>query len=134
MKCPGCQFDNRESAKFCGGCGRRFEIICPSCGTNNPTVNKFCDECGSKLSQPIQQVPNDLKLDVKIAKIQKYLPEGLTKKILSQRDRIEGERRQVTVMFCDMAGFTPLTALLGIEEAYSIMDQVYEILINKVHD
>jgi class 3 adenylate cyclase/tetratricopeptide (TPR) repeat protein len=37
-------------------------------------------------------------------------------------------------MFCDMQGFTPLSEMLGIEEAYSIMDQVYEILIHKVHD
>jgi class 3 adenylate cyclase len=134
MRCPGCQFDNRERAKFCGGCGRRFEVICPSCGTNNPIVNKFCDECGSRLSQHTQKTPYDLKLDEKIAKIQRYLPEGLTEKILSQRNRIEGERRQVTVLFCDMAGFTPLSALLGIEEVYSIIDQVYEILIHKVHD
>jgi class 3 adenylate cyclase len=37
-------------------------------------------------------------------------------------------------MFCDMQGFTPLSELLGIEDAYAIMDQVYEILIHKVHD
>jgi class 3 adenylate cyclase/tetratricopeptide (TPR) repeat protein len=70
----------------------------------------------------------------KIAKIQKYLPEGLTEKILSQRDRIEGERKQVTVMFCDMEGFTPLVEKLGAEEAYLTMDRVYEMLIHKVHD
>ncbi len=134
MKCPECQFENREGAKFCGECGHQFEIICPACGTNNRAGNKFCDECGSKLSLPLQQVPKDLSFDEKIAKIQKYLPQGLTEKILSQRDRIEGERKQVTVMFCDMEGFTPLSELLGIEEAYSIMDQVYEILIHKVHD
>jgi class 3 adenylate cyclase/tetratricopeptide (TPR) repeat protein len=134
MKCPKCQFDNRERAKFCGECGHKFEIICPSCGTNNPAGNKFCDECGFKISQPVQHIPKDLSLDAKIAKIQKYLPEGLTEKILAQKDRIEGERKQVTVMFCDMEGFTPLSNLLGIEEAYSVMDQVYEILIHKVHD
>ncbi|UCF85588.1 MAG: AAA family ATPase, partial [Desulfobacteraceae bacterium] len=50
------------------------------------------------------------------------------------RDRIEGERKQVTVMFADMEGFTQLSEKLGPEEAYSIMDQVYEILIHKVHD
>ncbi len=134
MECPQCQFENREGAKFCGECGHKFEITCPSCGTNNRAGNKFCDECGSKLSLPFKQVPKDLSLDEKIAKIQKYLPQGLTEKILSQRDRIEGERKQVAVMFCDMEGFTPLSESLGIEEAYSIMDQVYEILIHKVHD
>ena len=69
-----------------------------------------------------------------IAKLKRYLPTGLAEKILAQRDRIEGEKRQVTVLFCDLAGYTPLTEKLGPEEAYALMDRVYEILIHKVHD
>ena len=72
-------------------------------------------------------------LDEKLEKIQLYLPKGLTEKILSQRDRIEGERKHVTIMFCDMEGFTALSEQIGLEETYSIMDKVYEILIHKVH-
>jgi class 3 adenylate cyclase/tetratricopeptide (TPR) repeat protein len=134
MKCPNCQFENREEAKFCNECGSKFELTCPECGATNRGGSKFCDECGSKLSLPVEKAPKDLSFDEKLTKIQKYLPKGLTEKILSQRDRIEGERKQVTVMFCDMQGFTPLSEMLGIEEAYSIIDQVYEILIHKVHD
>jgi class 3 adenylate cyclase/tetratricopeptide (TPR) repeat protein len=99
-----------------------------------PIDAKFCNQCGHNLTLPSEPPPKDLSLDEKVAKIQKYLPKGLTEKILSQRDRIEGERKQVTVMFCDMEGFTPLSEMLGIEDAYAIMDQVYEILIRKVHD
>ncbi|MEJ2189271.1 MAG: adenylate/guanylate cyclase domain-containing protein [Acidobacteriota bacterium] len=69
-----------------------------------------------------------------MAKIQKYLPEGVARKVLSQRERIEGENKQVTVMFCDMEGYTPLTERLGPEEAYVLADQVYEILIRKVNE
>jgi hypothetical protein len=87
-------------------------------------------ECGHNLSLPSEPSPKDVSLDEKLAKIQRYLPKGLTEKILSQRDKIEGERKQVTVMFCDMEGFTPLSEKLGPEEAYSIIDQVYEILIH----
>jgi predicted ATPase/class 3 adenylate cyclase len=134
MECPKCQFNNREGAKFCNECGHKFQLTCPDCGSNNRVGSKFCDECGSHLSVPIKHAPKDLSFDEKLTKIQKYLPKGLTEKILSQRDRIEGERKQVTVMFCDMEGFTPLTESLGIEEAYSVMDKVYEILIHKVHD
>jgi class 3 adenylate cyclase/tetratricopeptide (TPR) repeat protein len=134
MKCPKCQFINRDGAKFCNECGHRFEIACPDCGAANRSGSKFCDECGQSLSRPAEPAHRDLSFDEKIAKIQRYLPEGLTEKILSQRDRIEGERKQVTVMFCDMEGFTALTEQLGPEEAYSVMDDVYEILIHKVHD
>ena len=109
MKCPKCRHQNREDAKF-------------------------CDECGHNFASAPAPTPKDLSIDEKIDKIQRYLPQGLTEKILSQKDRIEGEKKQVTVMFCDMEGFTPMVERLGPEEAYSIMDQIYEILIHKVHD
>ena len=134
MKCHKCQSDNPESAKFCGECGAKLEMACPQCGKGNPPAGKFCFECGHNLSVLTTPPPKDLSLDEKIAKTQKYLPKGITEKILSQRGKIEGERKQVTVMFCDMKGFTPLTAKLGPEAAYSLMDQVYEILLRKVHD
>jgi len=134
MKCPKCQFDNREGVKFCEKCGAKMELVCPNCGAEVPLDRQFCGECGHNLSLPSEPSPKDLSLDEKLAKIQRYLPKGLTEKILAQRDRIEGERKQVTVLFCDMEGFTALSDRLGPEEAYSIMDQVYEILIHRVHD
>jgi class 3 adenylate cyclase/tetratricopeptide (TPR) repeat protein len=134
MKCPKCQFANPEGVNFCVECGSKLEKICPECGYSNSLSHKFCGSCGRKLSLPVEALPKDLSFDEKLNKIQRYLPKGLTEKILSQRDRIEGERKQVTVMFCDMEGFTPLSEMLSIEEAYSFMDQIYEILIHKVHD
>jgi GGDEF domain-containing protein len=91
---------------------------CPKCQFQNPEGTKFCAECGQKLTQPSQPNAKDLSFDEKLRKIQRYLLRGLTEKILSQRDKIEGERRQVTVMFCDLEGFTPLVETLGPEEAY----------------
>jgi class 3 adenylate cyclase len=134
MKCPKCEFENPESMKFCGHCGNKLEAICAHCGFGNPPQFKFCGECGRDLSLPAQPIRSELSFDEKIAKIQKYLPGGITEKILAQRDRIQGERRQVTVMFCDMEGFTAFTEKVGPEEAYGIMDGVYELLIHKVHD
>lgn len=109
MKCPDCLFANSEDAKFCSQCG-----------------SSLTKEAHSDL--PFQTV------DEKIAKFQPYLPQGMARKILNQRDRIEGERRLVTVMFCDMEGFTPLVERLGAENAYAVMNQVYKILIQQVHD
>ncbi|UCG04797.1 MAG: AAA family ATPase, partial [Desulfobacterales bacterium] len=134
MKCPKCGHENPEDARFCNGCGRRLEIACPECKKMNPPGSRFCNGCGCSLTLRLETSPKGLSFDEKLDKIQRYLPKGLTEKILSQRDRIEGERKQVTVMFCDMQGFTALSERLGPEEAYHIMDQVYEILIHKVHD
>ena len=108
MKCPRCKFETPAGAKFCNECGYKLEISCSECNRINPPGSKFCIECGHQLTQPPPTLPKDLSFDQKIEKIQKYLPKGLTKKILSQRDRIEGERKHVTVMFCDMEGFTAL--------------------------
>jgi class 3 adenylate cyclase/tetratricopeptide (TPR) repeat protein len=134
MKCPKCQTENPEGMKFCGECGAKLEKVCPKCNFSNPPQFKFCGECGHPLTLLPKPTFEELSFDEKLAKIQRYLPEGVTEKILAQRGKIEGERKQVTVMFCDMAGFTQLTEILGEEKAFSILDEVSEILIHKVHE
>jgi predicted ATPase/class 3 adenylate cyclase len=132
MVCPKCGSENHESVKFCEECGTKLEMICPGCGATIRPGKKFCGECGHRLSDTPKPTPKDLTFDEKLAKIQKYLPGNITEKILSQRNRIEGERKQVSVLFTDMAGYTTLSEKLDAEEVYSLMDQVYEILIHKV--
>ncbi len=134
MQCPKCQFKNPEDSNFCLECGQKLEQKCPQCEKALPAGAKFCNGCGHKLTTKSISPQKEFSFEEKLDKIQRYLPKGLTGKILAQRDRIEGERKQVTVMFCDMEGFTALSEKLGIEEAYLIMDQIYEILIHKVHD
>ena len=134
MNCPQCQTDNKEGVNFCLECGHKLGLKCPECGHSVPPAAKFCDDCGHQLSIPLRPPLKEISFDEKLRKIQKYLPGGLTERILSQRGKIEGERKQVTVLFCDMENFTPLVEKWGPEEAYAIMDQVYEFLIHKVHD
>ena len=129
-----CQFENPDDSNFCLECGEKLEQKCPQCKKALPIDSKFCNGCGHKLTSKATSSQKEFSFDEKLDKIQRYLPQGLTEKILAQRGRIEGERKQVTVMFCDMEGFTPLVEQLGSEEAYSIIDKVYEILIHKVHD
>jgi hypothetical protein len=63
MKCPNCQFENREEAKFCSKCGHNFEVTCQECEARNRSENNFCDECGCNL-QP------DLELIDKVSKVE----------------------------------------------------------------
>ncbi len=134
MLCLKCEFDNADGMNFCGKCGTKLERFCPQCNFVNPLGYEFCGKCGYNLCLPLKSITKDLSFDEKLNKIQRYLPEGLTEKILSERDRIEGEHRLVTVMFADMEKFTQLSGKLGPEEVYTVMDQVYEILIHKIHD
>ncbi len=133
MECPKCTFANPETAKFCGQCGKKLESLCPECKSPNPPQFKFCNECGYELAAN-KTVLKELSFDEKLDKIQRYLPKGVTDKIISQRGRIEGERKQVAVLFCDLAGFTSMVETIGPDESYNLMDRIYEILIHKVHE
>ena len=105
MKCPNCQTENSDLKKFCLESGAKLAIPCPKCGAEFIPGDKFCEPCGHNLTQLSEARPTELSFDEKIRKIQKYLPKGLTEKILSKRDKIEAERNQVTVRFCDIGGF-----------------------------
>jgi ribosomal protein L40E len=120
MKCEKCRTENPEENKFCRECGAKLLMTCPQCAAELVPGDKFCGKCGHNLSLPSEPSPRDVSLDEKLANIQRYLPKGLTEKILAQRGKIEGERKQVTVTFCDMEGFTALSERLGPEEAYCI--------------
>ncbi|MGO9568935.1 MAG: AAA family ATPase [Desulfomonilaceae bacterium] len=134
MKCPECRAENRDGARFCDQCGSKLELACPKSKNLNLPEYRFCTECGNSLSLLAAPSAQDVSVEEILRKIQKYLPNGLTEKILAQRDKIEAERRQATIMFVDMKGFTSLTEKLGPEETLTFMDQVFEILINKIQD
>jgi len=94
---------------------------------------RFCGQCGRELSTSHEQPTLAPSLEEKLERIQRYLPQGLTKKFLAQRATIEGERRLATILFCDMKGFVPLTQKLGPEQTFVLMEEVLDILIPVVH-
>ena len=134
MKCPKCESDNRERVNFCKECGAKFKLVCISCKAQIPLGKKFSRECDQNLTLPSEHAPQEFSFYQKYKRFKNTFPKGLTEKILSQSDRIEGERKKVTVMFRNMETFTQLSEFLGIEEAYANMDQVCEILIHKAHN
>jgi rRNA maturation endonuclease Nob1 len=71
MRCPKCQFEILEGAKFCNECGSKLEITCSACGKKNPLNSKFCIECGHKITISFPEQPSKrLSFDEKLAKIQ----------------------------------------------------------------
>ena len=97
MRCPQCQHENPTTATFCGECGFMLERRCPRCDATNPATNKFCQGCGQSLAV-VPGTPAD-----------RGQPPP-------QRAPAEAERRQLTVMFCDLVGSTALSARLDPEE------------------
>jgi hypothetical protein len=127
MKCPQCQFENREGAKFCNQCASTLEIKCPECGNLNPPGSKFCNECASDLGRPREPPPIDY------SQPQSYTPKSLADKILTTRSSIEGERKLVTVLFADVANYTSIAEKLDPEEVHQIMDGCFKILMDEIH-
>ena len=127
MKCPKCQYENREGAKFCKKCGNKLELICPSCGDPYQADSIFCDECGHDLRKPTDSPPIDLNQP------QSYTPKHLADKILTTRSSIEGERKLVTVFFADVANYTSVSEKLDPEEIHQIMDGAFKILMDEIH-
>ena len=92
MECAGWNFENRDGAKFGNNCGAKLDLVYPSCGHSCESDSSFWHECGHDLKGSRETLPKDRSFDEKLAKIQRYLPSGLTDKILAQRDRIGAHR------------------------------------------
>ena len=127
MKCPECQFENREGVKFCEKCGVKIELICPNCGAKIPLDRLFCGECGHTLTESKEPPPIDY------SEPQSYTPKFLAEKILTTRSSIEGERKLVTVFFADVANYTSISEKLDPEEVHQIMDGAFKILMDEIH-
>ena len=131
MHCPQCQNENAAGQKFCGECGTRLMLTCAACQATNPPGNKFCGECGAKLSDAGTPAPPSPP--TRFASPESYTPKHLAEKILTSRSAVEGERKQVTVMFSDVSGFTALSERLDPEEVHAIMDRSFEVILAAVH-
>jgi class 3 adenylate cyclase len=108
MQCPKCQFENREGVRFCEKCGVKLALTCPSCGAFIPPDRNFCGECGASLS------PVATTRHVTSAATDQVLPDTT----LLER---EPERRQLTVMFCDLVGSTALSTKLDPEDMREVI-------------
>src|SRR4051794_15236091 len=105
MQCPQCGFENRAGAKFCRECGTRFEAACPACGAKIEAGSKFCDECGATTSTASRTAGAPAKEAAsRFASLESYTPQHLAERILTSRAALEGERKQVTVLFADLKG------------------------------
>src|SRR5262249_31682488 len=105
MHCTACGTKNPEGAKFCIECGGSFQHCCPSCGVGNPPQAKFCAECGTTL-QPLAPSLRTLG---------------------SRCDARSAERRQLTVMFCDLVDSTALAEQLDPEEWRAVVREYQRV-------
>lgn len=107
-RCPNCQSDNPVTSKYCSNCGTSLKGICPECWKQNKPDDKFCVECGASL--------------VIIGEKEKLEDSDHRKP-----RRREAERRQLTILFCDLVGSTPLSEKLDPEEYRQVIKDYHEV-------
>jgi class 3 adenylate cyclase len=123
MQCPRCQAQNDQGAKFCEDCGARLDAVCPTCGQPVGAGKKFCRSCGASVIADASRFTSP----------QVYTPKHLAEKILTSKAALEGERKQVTVLFADLKGSMELLADRDPEEARKLLDPVLERMMEAVH-
>src|SRR5436190_464297 len=128
MACPRCGLKTPSDAAFCPGCGAKLVTACPQCGTANRPDDKFCKQCGGPLVT-LAGAPAVARFGSPGA----YTPRHLAEKILTSKSSIEGERKQITVLFADVKGSMELLADRDPEEARKILDPVLELMMDAVH-
>ena len=127
MKCAHCLQDNRATAKFCEHCGNPLGRTCAACGGQVSASAKFCPQCGCPLDGSRRSV------DDRFASPGSYTPRHLAEKILTSRAALEGERKQVTVLFADLKSSMELLGDRDPEEARSVLDPILELMMEAVH-
>ena len=91
MKCPRCQHENPPQSNYCLGCGARLAVACASCGADLPAESRFCNKCGTPVKAG--------GLQSRFRSPESYTPKHLAERILTSKSALEGERKQVTVLF-----------------------------------
>jgi Double zinc ribbon len=125
MRCTACGYESPSGKKFCGECGAALKLKCPSCGGENTPGTKFCGDCGKPLidtEKPPAPLPDP----------RSYTPKHLAEKILTSRSALEGERKQVTVLFADIQGSMELATQLDPERWHGLLERYFAVLTDAV--
>src|SRR6266542_665845 len=124
MKCSRCGHESPPDSRFCLECGAAFMARCTRCGADLPATARFCNHCGAA-TETAGLAPKRSP--------RAYTPRHLAEKILTSRSALEGERKQVTVLFADVRGSTELASERDPEEWHRIMDRFFQSLAEGVH-
>jgi uncharacterized OB-fold protein len=99
MRCSKCAHENRTGAKYCEECGAHLASMCANCGAKLSPAAKFCSECSHPAGTAALSTSSS---SPRFGAPEAYTPTHLAEKILTSKAALEGERKQVTVLFADL--------------------------------
>jgi len=118
MRCPKCGVENPTEARFCMECGAELGLVCSQCGAKLPIGAKFCMECGTRVAEAIRTPTEAVVPELEDKQKEKAATVG---PLTTEAGAPEAERRQLTVMFCDLVGSTPLSEQLDPEDLRNVL-------------
>ncbi|MBI2014067.1 MAG: zinc ribbon domain-containing protein, partial [Candidatus Rokubacteria bacterium] len=118
-------------AVFCTQCGARLPLVCPACGEPNSPGARFCKRCGQAIAPLVFAVPASPPPDSSTAR--PYTPSHLPERVLASPTAVEGEHKQVTVLFCDLADSTALAERRGPESMHALLNRFFDLALAEVH-
>ena len=122
MICERCGVDNAAPRQFCAACGEALSQSCARCHFVNRPLDHFCGGCGTLLASGVSGGAPAA-----------YTPKHLAERVLTTRSALEGERKWVTVLFCDVVESYRLAEELGPEGMHEIMDEALRLMAEAVH-
>ncbi len=117
--------------RFCEECGATLDVLCPACGAGVPTGKKFCGACGAPLAAAVPPAP--AVASPRFESPRAYTPAHLAARILKDRAALSGERKQVSVLFADVSGFTSISERLDPEEVHALINRAFELMLAEIH-
>ncbi len=132
MQCPRCHSECPPEFDFCPRCAAPLVITCPQCGFRAPADFSFCPKCATALAAPTVAAERDLQAMLSHA-IQRLIPKELAERLRATRGQVSTERRQVTILFCDVKGSTAMGESLDPEEMLEVMSGAFDFLIPPVY-
>src|SRR5262249_33158095 len=140
MQCAACRAENPQSARFCEQCGVAMDLHCAQCGTAARPGARFCVACGQPLQTagplPAETASGPSPASAALIFVSRGVafrpPAHLADKIRAQQSKIQGERRQVTVLFGDIAGFTAISEKLDPEDLAEIVRTGFELITAEI--
>src|SRR5262245_63940949 len=116
MECPSCGSTNPAGKRFCGACGASLPVSCAACGAENPPGKRYCGDCGAALAEA-DSVSR---------------PSALTPSRPSSEAVAQAERRQLTVMFCDLISSTALATRLDPEDLREVIGAYHRCVADTI--
>ncbi len=144
MTCTHCNTQLLPGKSFCHECGARAQASCPQCGAPVDPGYRFCPDCGAALADPAASPsrPTDNPPDATTAqprgadafeRLRGAMPSTLAEKVRASRGGIEGERKAVTVLFCDVVGSSTIAERMDPEDYRDLLDRYLAVVFDRVY-